>query len=108
MQETRERKVAKVFMAPLIISLDGAVHGDRVRRWKDFASDINVDWIRMAQSVLRYNVVIAGKYFNKGCWVSEAWRKEHPEGFADESEGPPVRILTIEERRDLLNLEPSS
>ena len=70
--ETREKKVAKVVMMPLIISHDGAVHRDSVRQWKSFAPDINVDWVRMAQSVLRYNVVIVGKFFNKGSWVSEA------------------------------------
>ena len=61
-------------MVPLIISHDGAIHRDTVRRWKDFAPDIKVDWVRMAQNVLRYNVVIVGKFFNKGCWMSEAWK----------------------------------
>ena len=63
--ETREKKVANVVMVPLIISHDGAVHRDTVRRWKSFAPDIKVDWVRMAQNVLRYNVVIVGKFFNK-------------------------------------------
>ena len=53
-------------MAPLIIPHDGAVHSDTVRRWKDFAPDVQVDWVRMAQSVIRYNVVIVGKFFNRG------------------------------------------
>ena len=35
-KETQEKKVAKVVMVPLIISHDGAVHRDTVRRWKDF------------------------------------------------------------------------
>ena len=74
--ETREMKVAKAVMVPLIVSHDGAVHRDTVRRWKDFAPDIKVDWVRMAQNVLRYNVVIVGKFFNKGSWVSGAWIKE--------------------------------
>ena len=65
-KETRENKVSKAVMVPLIISHDGAVHKDSVRRWKDFALDINVDWVRVAQSVRRYNVVIVGKVFNKG------------------------------------------
>ena len=60
MRETREKKVEKAVMVPIIISHDGAVHRDTVRRWKDFAADIKVDWVRMAQSVLRYNVVIVG------------------------------------------------
>ena len=78
-RETREEKVVMAVMVPLIISHDGAVHRDTVRRWKSFAPDIQVDWVRMTQNVLRYNVVIVGKFFNKGSWVSEAWRKEHPE-----------------------------
>ena len=101
--ETREKKVAKAVMVPLIISHDGAVHKDTIRRWKDFAPDIQVDWVRMAQSVLRYNVVIVGRFFNKGSWVSEAWRKEHPEEAAEEL-GPPERIAT-KERRERLSLE---
>ena len=62
-------------MVPLIFSHDGAVHKESVKRWKDIASDITVDWVRMAQNVLRYNVVIVGSFFNKGSWMSEAWRK---------------------------------
>ena len=92
-------------MVPLIISYDGAVHRDSVRRWKDFSPDIAVDWVRMAQNVLRYNVVIVGKFFNKGSWVSEAWRKEHPEEFADDAQGPPERIETSSERKERLNLD---
>ena len=104
-RETREKKVSKAVMVPLIISHDGAVHKDSVRRWKNFASDIQVDWVRMAQSVLRYNVVIVGRFFNKGSWMSEAWKKEHPEEF-EEQDDPPERIPTAEERMALLNLEP--
>ena len=36
-RETREKKVVKAVMVPLIFSHDGAVHRDSVRRWKDFA-----------------------------------------------------------------------
>ena len=53
-------------MVPLIISHDRADHKDTIRRWRNFAPDIKVDWVRMAQRVLRYNVVIVGKIFNKG------------------------------------------
>ena len=62
MQATQEtkKKVDMAVMVPLIISNDGAVHRDRVRRWSEFAPDIKVDWVRMAQSVLRYNVLIVG------------------------------------------------
>ena len=35
--ETREKKVVMAVMVPLIISHDGAIHKDSVRRWKDFA-----------------------------------------------------------------------
>ena len=92
-------------MAPLIISHDGAVHRDSVKRRKDFANDVKVDWVRMAQNVLRYNVVIVGKYFNKGSWVSEAWRKERPEDYEEEPDGPPERIAGAEGRRLTLSLE---
>ena len=66
-------------MVPIIISRDVAVRGDTVRRLKDFAPDINVDRVLMAQIVLRYNVLIVGRFFNKGSWVSDTWRKEHTE-----------------------------
>ena len=66
LQETREKKVAKAVMVPLIISHDGAIHRDTVMRWKDYARDIKVDWVRMAQSVLRYNVVIVGSSSTNG------------------------------------------
>ena len=105
-KETREKKVGMAVMVPLIISHDGAVHKDIVRRWKSFAPDTKVDWVRMAQSVLRFNVVIVGKFFNKGSWVSEAWRKVHHDEDMDEPEGPPERLATAAERREMLRLEP--
>ena len=71
-RETRVEKVATAVMVPLIISHDGAVHKDSIRRWKGFAQDIKVDWVRMAQNVLRYNDVIVGKFFNEGSWVSRS------------------------------------
>ena len=101
-KDTREKKVAKVVMVPLIISYDGAVHRDSVKRMKNFAHDIKVDRVRMAQNVLRYNVVIVGRFFNKGRCVSEAWRKEHPEEWEEEAESQPERVTTAEERRELL------
>ena len=100
-KETRESKVVMAVMVPLIISHDGAVHKDTIRRWRNFAPDIKVDWVRMTQNVLRHNVLIVGKFFNKGSWVSEAWRKDHPEEFAEADE-PPERMLTAEERRERL------
>ena len=68
-------------------------------------TDIKVDWVRMAQNVLRYNVMFVGKFFNKGSWVSEVRRKEHPEELDDEHEGPPERMPTVEERREWLRLD---
>ena len=70
-----------------------------------FAPDIQVDWVTMARNTLRYNVVIVGKFFNKGSWVSEAWRREHPEGFEEDPESVPERIPTAEERREELHLD---
>ena len=92
-------------MVPVIVSHDGAVHRDTVKRWKSFAPDIKVDWVRIAQNVLRYNVVIVGKFFNKGSWISEAWKREHQEDIEEESDGPPERIATAAERRELLRLD---
>ena len=77
-QETQEKKVAKAVMVPFVISHNGAVHKDTIRRWKNFAPDIQVDWVRMAQSVLRYNVVIVSKFFNKGSWVIRGVEKRPP------------------------------
>ena len=48
-----KKKVDKAVLVPIIISHDGAVHKDSVRRWKNFASDVKVDWVMMAQKVLR-------------------------------------------------------
>ena len=44
-QDTREKKVSKAVMVPLIVSHDGAVHKETVKRWKNFAPDIPVDWV---------------------------------------------------------------
>ena len=78
LKETREKNVAMAVMVPLIVSHDGAVHKDTVRQWKDIAPDIQVDCVRMAQSILRDNFVIAGKFFNKGSVFSDAWRMSTP------------------------------
>ena len=59
----------------------------------------------MAQNVLRYNVVIVGKFFGKGGWVSEAWRKAHPEEDDDQEIGPQEMIATAEERRERLQID---
>ena len=75
-KETREKKMGKAVMVPFIISHDGAIHRDTVKLWRSFSPDVEVDMVRMAKSILRYNVVIVWKFFNRGSWVSEAWRKE--------------------------------
>ena len=36
-KETRESKVAMAVMVPIIVSHDGAVHKDTIRRWRNFA-----------------------------------------------------------------------
>lgn len=48
-RETREKKVMMAVMVPLIVSHDGAIHKDAITRWKNFASDIQVDWVRIAR-----------------------------------------------------------
>ena len=50
-RDTRERKVVMAVMEPLIISHDGAVHRDTVKRLNDFAPDIGVDLVRMAHTL---------------------------------------------------------
>ena len=97
------KEVGKAVMVPLIISHDDAINKDAVKRWNDIARDIKVDWVRIAQSELSFNVVIVGKFFNKGSWISEGLRKEHHEETADEL-GPLDRIPTTEERRDHIHL----
>ena len=95
----------KAVMAPLIISHEGAVNKDTVRRWKDFAPDITVDWVRMAQNVLRYNLGKASKYFNDGSLVSEAKRRDNPEELEEEAERAPERNATVEARNESLRLD---
>ena len=63
---------------------DRAIHRSSVMRLTSIAKDIHVDSVTMAQSVLPYNVVNVGQFFNKGSWVSEAWKKEHPDDFLDD------------------------
>ena len=104
-KDTREKKVAKSVMVHLIISHDGAVHKDTVKRWNDFATDIQVDWVRMVQNILRDNIVIVGRFFNKGSWVSDAWRKAHLQEFEEESERAPGIIPTAEQRREEIHLD---
>ena len=101
----REEKVAKDVMVPLKVSHDGTVHWDSVSGWKDFAPDIKVHWVGIAQNVLRYNVVVVGRFFNKGSWVSDAWRKAHLQEFEEESERAPGIIPTAEQRREEIHLD---
>ena len=98
-------EVDSCVMVPFIISHDGAIHKASVMKWKGFAPDLEMSWVRMAQSVLRYNVVIVGKFFNVGSWASDAWRKEHPDELLDEPTDPPERTLRSEERIEQLNID---
>ena len=47
--ETLEKKVVIAVMVPLILSHDGAAHGDTIRL-QSFALDTRVDRVRMSQS----------------------------------------------------------
>ena len=80
-RETREKNVSKVVMVPLILSHDGAVHRETVRRLNDYAPDITTDSVRIAKNVLRYNIVIVGMFFNKASLTSVTWRREHLDEF---------------------------
>ena len=101
-RETREKKVSKAVMVHLIISHDGAVHKDTIRRWKDFAPDIQVDWCGWHRTSCTTTSSLLGSFSIRGSWMSEAWRKVHHDEFADEPDGPPERIPTPEERRGQL------
>ena len=48
---------------------------------------------------MRYNVVIVGKFFIKGSWVSDVWRKEHLEENENEPKSPRERIPNADEER---------
>ena len=48
--------------------------------------------------------MIVGRFFNKGKWTSEAWRRDHPEEFTDEELGRPEIMATAEEKRGLIGL----
>ena len=87
-KEPPEQKVVRASMVRIIISHDGAIHRDAVKPWKDFAPDIKVDWVQMAQNVIRYIVVIVWMFFNEGSLVSEAWRKAHHEEYDVEPDEP--------------------
>ena len=91
-------------MVPLIISNDGAVHKDTVRRWKSFSPDIEVDLVRMAQNVIRYNVMIVGKFSTKGAGAPKRG-KGAPRKEEEEPDGPLERITNAEEIRERLSLE---
>ena len=41
-KETREKKVGKAVMVPVIISHDGAVHRSTVKRWNDIAETLRL------------------------------------------------------------------
>ena len=48
--------------------------------------------------MLRYNVIIVGKFFNKDSCASEAWRKDRSEEF-EEPDGHPERVACADEWR---------
>ena len=81
-QETQEKKVVKAMMVPLVVSHDVAVHKDSVKRWKNFAPDIQVDLVRIVQSVLRFNVAIVGRVSTRAAGSpkcgEERSRKQQP------------------------------
>ena len=49
----------------LTISHDGVVSNVSVKWWKDLNAVTHVDWVLIAQNVLRYNVVFVGKVFQR-------------------------------------------
>ena len=54
-KETREKRVTKSVMFSLIISHDGAVHNDSVRRWKNFAPtsrSTGCGWSKMTRATM--------------------------------------------------------
>ena len=79
-----EKNVEKEVMIHLIISNEGAVHKDTVKRLKDYSPYQGSSGADDTE-VLKFNVEIVGMFFNKESWVSQAQRKAHPEDFG---EGP--------------------
>ena len=58
----------------------------------------------MTRNVIRYNVVTMRKFFNEGRWVSEAWRKEHPEEFTKMSKDLPRELKRLLSEKTLFIL----
>ena len=67
-----------VVIVPLIISIDGTVHNQSVKCWKDWKSVTHVDWVLRAQNVLRCNVVFVGMFFPKAAGLGGM--KKRPPG----------------------------
>ena len=104
-RETKERKAGEAVMVPLVISHVGAVQKDAIKRWKTslkISTMTGSEWPKMSSDVTSS---LWGSSSTKGSWVSEAWRKEHPEEFEEEQDDPPERIPTADERRELLNVD---
>ena len=100
--ETLEKKVGKAVMVPLIVSHEGSIHKDTVRRWKNFAPDVMVYWVRITQGVLRFNVVIVGNSSTRGAGSPRRGEKNTRKEFAEQE--PPER-MTAAERREMLPLD---
>ena len=47
--------------------------------------------------------MIVGKFFNEGTGYHKHGEKELSELFADDADGPPDRVATVEERTERLN-----
>ena len=68
--------------------------------------DIQVDWVRMAQSVPNFYVLIANLLFDKGSSVSEAWRRDYQDEFDKERKMKDQPIESrVDERRGRQGLE---
>ena len=74
-RETIEKKVEIVVIVLLTISHDGVVRNVSVQWWKDLNAVTHVDWVLIAQNVLRYTVVFVGMFFPKAA-VSRRNEKE--------------------------------
>ena len=80
-RETRENKVGMAVMVCIIISHEEAVHNDTVKMWKDISPDNKVDWVRMAQSDLRFNDVVVGSSSTGGAGSPRPGGKRTPKNL---------------------------
>ena len=59
MKETREKKVSKAVLEPVMVSHDDQ-STKNCQPWKDLSPDIQIDCVRMGQNMLRFIVIIVG------------------------------------------------